>query len=355
VATPSTAPAGTAKVWALTGLIAVAAAVLHLLVFAHQESPVQRGSVPLIALIGLFLVVEMTSLHVTLGRDAHTVTFSEVPFVIGLFLTNPSTVITARVIGVAVGYLAHRRVPLKIAFNVAQAWLSTLVGVEVWLLLAGGESHYGARDLLAAFAAAISMEITSSLSVTTVIALRGSAVRASMVITSLSVGARLSKIAPARTCVARLGGDEFAVVLGDADVLEAERFAEDIRLALVTPLDVMGVMLTVDASVGISLAPAHGDDIATLLRSADVAMYAAKSSHAGVVVYAPDSDHYSAARLALVPELRGGIAAGQLVLAYQPKVETASGRVYGVEALVRWQHPVRRAIQPDDFIVSAAR
>jgi diguanylate cyclase (GGDEF)-like protein len=164
------------------------------------------------------------------------------------------------------------------------------------------------------------------------------------------VGARLSGVVSEGSCVARLGGDEFAVVLVDADLTAAERCAQLIRSVLSTPLEVIGITLSIDASVGIALAPEHGADIATLLRRADVAMYDAKDGHAGVAVYAADRDHHSAERLSLVADLRAAIAEGHLVLAYQPKTDTVGREVHGVEALVRWSHPVRGMIPPDDFI-----
>jgi EAL domain-containing protein (putative c-di-GMP-specific phosphodiesterase class I) len=136
----------------------------------------------------------------------------------------------------------------------------------------------------------------------------------------------------------------------DSGLRDAQDCAEAIRVALIAPLDVIGVTLTADASIGIALAPEHGDDIATLLRRADVAMYEAKDGHAGVAVYSPDRDHHSAARLTLVADLRAAIAEGDLVLAYQPKTSPGTKEVHGVEALVRWQHPVRGMIPPDDFI-----
>jgi diguanylate cyclase (GGDEF)-like protein len=164
------------------------------------------------------------------------------------------------------------------------------------------------------------------------------------------VGARLSATVPPGACVARLGGDEFALVMMGAELHDATHLAERIRHALTAPLNILGVTLTVDASVGIALAPEHGPDTATLLRRADVAMYEAKDGHTGIAVYAADRDHHSAARLALVADLRAAIADGDLVLAYQPKTETSTRAVYGVEALVRWQHPLRGVIPPDDFI-----
>jgi predicted signal transduction protein with EAL and GGDEF domain len=144
--------------------------------------------------------------------------------------------------------------------------------------------------------------------------------------------------------------DTLGHAAGDSGLREAMECAEAIRVALVAPLEVIGVTLVADASVGIALAPEHGDDIATLLRRADVAMYEAKDGHAGVAVYSPDRDHHSAARLTLVADLRAAIADGDLVLAYQPKTSPGTREVHGVEALVRWQHPVRGMIPPDDFI-----
>jgi diguanylate cyclase (GGDEF)-like protein len=572
--------------------------------------PAGRAGLIALALVALFVVAEVAVVHVTIGRDAHTIGFAEVPFVIGLFVAAPGTVVTARIIGGALALLWHRRqTAVKIGFNLAQWWLGGAAAASTWLLLAGPGSPYGVRGFGAAVAAGLVVELTSAIAVTTVIALRGAGahvgattlltgfaaaaanacfaliilvvlhtdwrglwvvaalaaflvlahrahvallrrhdamerlhdftrrlgggdLRLELVVTEVlagardllevavvrldlhanqtdaaqawlcdddgvrpcgpdrraaeanpeglrrrgshvdkltvqlhgesgpigaitvsgrlgdvggleqsdlrllealaghaaiglhngrladrlrdqvsenahqamhdsltalpnrlmfdrtataslanadqgavllldldrfkeindtlghaagdavlqEVGSRLSGIAAAGACVARLGGDEFAVIMVDADLRDATRMAEEIRNALIRPLDVVGVTLTVDASVGIALAPEHGSDIATLLRRADVAMYAAKDTHGGVAVYAPDRDHHSAARLALVADLRAAIANGDLVLAYQPKTQTIGKDVHGVEALVRWQHPVRGMIPPDDFI-----
>jgi diguanylate cyclase (GGDEF)-like protein len=598
-----------ARVWVLTALLAVGAAALHLTTVLGRPAPGLHGALPWAALVVLFTLAEVAVVHVTIGRDAHTIAFAEVPFVVGLFFAAPSTVVTARVVGIALACIWHRRQPLvKLAFNLAQGWLSVVCAVGVWTLVRGSASPFAVRGFLAAFAASVIIELTSSAAVTGVIALRGGigTVHASTVLTSLAasaangcfaliglvvwhndwrglwivavlaaflvlahrahlallrrhdamerlheftrrigggdlhldvvvhevltgvrellevavvrldlqandldparawigdsagvrpclpdlraadtfdgvprrgpdadsltvllhgeagpvgaitasgrigdvggleqsdlrllealaghaaiglhngrladrlrdqvsenahqamhdsltalpnrlmfdraattsladsdccavllldldrfkeindtlghaagdavlqeVGARLSAIVDGSACVARLGGDEFAVVMVDTDLLGATRFAETIRSALITPLDIVGVTLTIDASIGIALAPEHGTDIATLLRRADVAMYAAKDTHGGVAVYAPDRDHNSAARLALVADLRAAIANGDLVLAYQPKTQTLGREVHGVEALVRWNHPVRGMIPPDDFI-----
>ena len=607
---PAGASARTTPVWLFSGAMTAAAAAVQVLFVPRAATGALHGLIPFVVLVGLFSVTEIAVVHVTIGRDAHTVAFSEVPFVLGLFLLDVGPVVEARVLGVALALFWHRRLPvIKLAFNIAQAWLSALVGVAVWTVLAGAGTRFGVRGFLAAFAAALCLEITSSLAVTAVIALRGGGdgQRLTTVLTSLAagganacfalvalvvwhtdwrglwvvavlaaflvaaqrahlallrrhdamgrlheftrrigggdlhldvvvahvligvrellgvgevrldlhasppdpaqawiaddtgirpcpperraqppvddrlrrrgthldaltvllhgetgpigaitvsgrlgdvgglehsdlrllealaghaaiglhngrladrlrdqveenahqamhdsltalpnrlmfdrtatellssthrgavllldldrfkeindtlghaagdavlqeVGARLSTIVPKGACVARLGGDEFAVVMVDADLRAAKDFAEQIRISLITPLDVIGVTLTVDASVGIALSPEHGSDIASLLRRADVAMYAAKDGHSGVAVYAPDRDHHSAARLALVSDLRNAIADGDLVLAYQPKTQPGSTAVDGVEALVRWQHPERGMIPPDDFI-----
>ncbi len=164
------------------------------------------------------------------------------------------------------------------------------------------------------------------------------------------VGERLRHLLVDAACVARLGGDEFAVVLAGAGPEAAQDCARRIATALSTPVAVLGVTLAVDASIGVALASGYGGDVADLLRQADVAMYEAKGLHGGIAVYSPDRDHNSAQRLSLAADLRAGIANGELVLAYQPKAHTADGAVHSVEALVRWQSPVRGMVPPDEFI-----
>jgi diguanylate cyclase (GGDEF)-like protein len=156
--------------------------------------------------------------------------------------------------------------------------------------------------------------------------------------------------------IARLGGDEFGVLLPTiADANAALAVAEKIRQALREPFALEGITLDLDASVGIALYPDHGQYVETLLQRADVAMYLAKQDHSGCELYSAGRDEYSPARLALVGELRRGIDQHELVLYYQPKAELASGRVTSVEALVRWQHPTRGLIAPEEFIPLAER
>jgi diguanylate cyclase (GGDEF)-like protein len=166
-------------------------------------------------------------------------------------------------------------------------------------------------------------------------------------------GARLKVAVPQALCVARLGGDEFAILLTGADEATATSAAQAARDALLHPLEVASVAVSVDASIGVALAPEHGASCDDLLRHADVAMYAAKEGRGGVAVYNSDIDHNDASRLGLVAELRDAVQLDQLFLHFQPKVALVEGDDHAkasVEALVRWNHPVRGMIPPDEFI-----
>src|SRR5680860_1217433 len=116
------------------------------------------------------------------------------------------------------------------------------------------------------------------------------------------------------------------------------------------PFTAGGLALRVESSIGIALYPDHGDKAGKLMRAADVAMYASKKGHSGHAIYSPDQQHYSPARLGLVAQLDRAMAQGELVLHYQPKARFDNGAVEGAEALVRWQHPERGLLLPDEFI-----
>ena len=151
--------------------------------------------------------------------------------------------------------------------------------------------------------------------------------------------------------VARLGGDEFAIVIPKvAGPTGAERVVTRIMRALDAPFALHELTLDVDAAIGIALYPQHGIDPALLLQRADVAMYAAKGSQSGYEVYSSKNDRYSPRRLALIGELRSAASNGQLRVHYQPKSDLRTGRVTGLEALLRWQHPVHGLVSPDEFI-----
>jgi diguanylate cyclase (GGDEF)-like protein len=151
--------------------------------------------------------------------------------------------------------------------------------------------------------------------------------------------------------IARLGGDEFAVLLPVVEGLNgALEVARRLRSALTATFEIENVELEIEASFGVVISGEHGDDAVTLLKHADVAMYAAKQQGQSVQAYHPDSDPHSFKRLPLLGELRRGIDRSELFLHYQPKVSLSSGKVTGVEALVRWQHPELGLVRPDEFI-----
>jgi histidine ammonia-lyase len=154
---------------------------------------------------------------------------------------------------------------------------------------------------------------------------------------------------------ARLGGDEFAVLMPGSSAAPAMTIAERIRLAISQPFQLGEFSVHVAVSIGVALFPEHGDDSIALMRVADVAMYAAKDTNAGCALYDCDADMLAPGRLALVADLRRALETRELILHYQPKVEMRSGRVSGVEALLRWDHPQRGLIPPDEFIPIAEK
>jgi diguanylate cyclase (GGDEF)-like protein len=150
--------------------------------------------------------------------------------------------------------------------------------------------------------------------------------------------------------LARIGGDEFAVLLPDAEQAHAVEVARRLRGSLADPLTLEGIALHTGVSIGIALSPDHGDDVTLLLRRADMAMYRAKERRSGHEVYAENDEQGGQERLRTIHELRVALDEGQLVLHYQPKINLQSGEICGVEALVRWDHPIRGLLMPDSFL-----
>lgn len=155
--------------------------------------------------------------------------------------------------------------------------------------------------------------------------------------------------------IARIEGDKFALLIPDTDADGAARAAGKIIKILEEPFVLEELPLDVSASIGIALYPGHGEDADTLLRRGDIAMHTAKKIESGFCIYSPQHDQYSPDRLSLIAELRKAIEEDQLFLLYQPKIELKTGRISGVEALVRWQHPKLGVIPPDKFISLAER
>jgi diguanylate cyclase (GGDEF)-like protein len=169
-------------------------------------------------------------------------------------------------------------------------------------------------------------------------------------------GVRLRAALRESDTVARLGGDEFGVLLPKVvDSAAAASVARKLRKALEEPFTIHGLALQIEASVGIALYPEHGDDVHSLLQRADVAMYVAKEQPGGCEIYAKERDDYSPDRLTMLTELRRAIDQGELVLHYQPKADLRTSEVHGVEALVRWSHPIRGLVPPDEFIPLAQK
>jgi diguanylate cyclase (GGDEF)-like protein/PAS domain S-box-containing protein len=168
------------------------------------------------------------------------------------------------------------------------------------------------------------------------------------------VALRLAATLRQSDTVARLGGDEFAVLpASGTDLNGGSRAAQKILQALEHPFVVDGRNIDVGASIGLAHWPEHGEEAETLMRHADVAMYAAKRAKRGYAVYAPQQDEHTAAHLALIGELRHAIAHDDLLLHYQPTVCLDGGKATGVEALVRWRHPKQGLLPPSKFIPAA--
>ena len=183
----------------------------------------------------------------------------------------------------------------------------------------------------------------------------------------VEVSNRISGAVRPNDVVARLGGDEFAILatrLRGAD--DARAVAARVVAALTEPVPLDGLPLDVGGSIGIALYPEHGLDFATLMRHADVAMYDAKHRGDSVAVYAPESDHNSPERLSLLADLRRVLehretpgadgpsgpsgATGEIGMYYQPQIAIETGEVVGVEALLRWRHPQRGMVDPEELI-----
>ncbi|MFE9359423.1 putative bifunctional diguanylate cyclase/phosphodiesterase [Streptomyces olivaceoviridis] len=169
----------------------------------------------------------------------------------------------------------------------------------------------------------------------------------------LQIADRLRLALPRGAEAARLGGDEFAVLLPVADsTTSATRVARGLVSALSSPLDLDGLTLVLEASAGVAVFPDHALDAEGLLRRADVAMYQAKRDRTGVEVYESKRDSNTPDRLGLLGDLRRALDAHEVQLHYQPKVRF-DGQVAGLEALVRWVHPERGKVPPDEFIAIA--
>jgi diguanylate cyclase (GGDEF)-like protein len=168
----------------------------------------------------------------------------------------------------------------------------------------------------------------------------------------IAVSRRLEAVVPGT--LARLGGDEFAAIVPEGH--DARKVADAIGVALHAPLDIEGVGIAVNASVGIAHFPQDAHDSRELARRADVAMYDAKRLGTVVAGYTAEHDEHSLDRLSLAADLRSAFDDDdQLWLAFQPQVDIATGRISGAEALIRWKHPTRGNVPPGVLLPIAER
>jgi len=151
--------------------------------------------------------------------------------------------------------------------------------------------------------------------------------------------------------VFRMGGDEFAVIMPDLELHDtAEKLAQRIMGMIDKPILLGEAEYHVTISLGISFYPQDGNSVDVLMKNADTAMYQAKKNRNEFQSYKPEMNQEAYDRLRLESDLRQGLEQEQFTLAYQPLVNLSSGKIVGVEALVRWQHPQRGLLPPGEFI-----
>ena len=150
--------------------------------------------------------------------------------------------------------------------------------------------------------------------------------------------------------VARLGGDEFGMLLPSTRVEHSFKIAQKIVEKFNEPFIIEGQSLNIGISIGVVEFPLHGDDQTVLMQRADVAMYHAKQNKLGYSVYKAEEDQNTLSRLALMTDFRDALENDELFLFYQPKMDLRSRKITSVEALLRWKHPTRGFVSPDEFV-----
>ncbi|MCK4863940.1 MAG: EAL domain-containing protein [Gammaproteobacteria bacterium] len=161
---------------------------------------------------------------------------------------------------------------------------------------------------------------------------------------------RLFNIFRKTDTVARLGGDEFSILLPETNLEQATILTNKVLEGFNHPFIVDGHTLNVDISIGLAEFPTDGNDVNILMQRADIAMYVAKQNKTGYSIYDKTKDTHSIGRLALMSELKEAISSESLELFFLPKVNVATKQVVTAEALLRWNHPQRGFIKPDEFI-----
>jgi len=167
----------------------------------------------------------------------------------------------------------------------------------------------------------------------------------------IEAGKRLQSLLPERDAIARIGSDEFNIILNHNGDIAIDLLAQRMIDALAEPFLLGGRSIYVGASIGIAMYPADGRDAETLQSNADAALHRAKTQGRGVLrFFSPEMSSRALERLTLEAELRHALERNELHLHYQPQIDLLSGEIVGFEALVRWQHPERGMVPPDEFI-----
>jgi diguanylate cyclase (GGDEF)-like protein len=169
----------------------------------------------------------------------------------------------------------------------------------------------------------------------------------------IEIADRLRSVARRTDMVARFGGDEFAMLLGRVDPddpAEMTRRIDDVHRRLTAKVELEGLTFEVGASMGVVQWPEQGGDSAGLLRRADTAMYEAKRNQLGVVWYSSELDANAPRRLDLYMSVSSALESEEFCVHFQPKVALRDGRITGVEALIRWTHPLHGSISPVEFV-----
>jgi diguanylate cyclase (GGDEF)-like protein len=170
------------------------------------------------------------------------------------------------------------------------------------------------------------------------------------------ISTRLQGVSLGRDDIAKIDGNVFGVLLSQpSDTDRAEGFAQQIQKTMESPFMVDGLRVDIHSDIGIVHFPEHGEDVDTLVQKAGVALRMAQKSTQGYATYEPSFDKHSPLRLTLISELRHAIERNSLELYYQPKVAIKTGEISGVEALIRWNHPVHGFVPPEEFIPLAER
>lgn len=166
----------------------------------------------------------------------------------------------------------------------------------------------------------------------------------------VEVGARISKSLREVDTVARIGGDEFSILLPHTDENQAVIISHKILTSFNETIKIENIEVSISASIGIAIYPEHGDDVHSLLRHADIAMYEAKRNKLGFEIYKAENDEHSISRLSMTRDFRDAMLNDNLHLHYQPIFDIKNKNIIAVEALSRWVHPEHGHVSPDKFI-----